>query len=46
MVKDAVPPESTDCDFGFFVIAIAGRSTASCSSEHGLVAPLLFASPL
>jgi hypothetical protein len=46
IVKFAVPPVVIDCDFGFFVIEIDGESTVSCSSEQGLVAPLLFASPL
>src|SRR5258708_32696120 len=46
IVNVAVPPESTACVAGVFVIAIAGRSTTRCSDRHGLVAAPLFASPL
>ena len=45
IVKFAVPPESTDCAAGVFVIVIAGRSTTRCSDVQGLVAARLFTSP-
>ena len=46
IVKFAVPPESTACVAGVFVMAIAGWSTTRCSEMQGLVAARLFASPL
>jgi hypothetical protein len=55
IVKFAAAPDAIDCDFGFFVIEIAGLLaggggggpvTPSCSEVHALVTAALSGSPL